>query len=308
MVIRLALAAVMLAVPATATAETTPEHEVFTTAEQAAGVPFEWVVPEGVGVVTVTATGGTGGTSSPDRPGGVGAVVTVAIPVEAGQVLSITLGANGGPTGVGGAGFGTGGNGINAGGGDGSTGITIDGTVAVVAGAGGGSSTASTAGGGGAGGIPDGQPGARRGGAGGTGGTGGLGVAPWGEPGGASFVGGGGTLNGKEPGAGGGAGYGGGGASGAYGDGGGGGSYSSIATATYSSRLDDLVDGWVQLDYLLPVPEEPVAAPPAQQPSTSPEVFGFNGTYIGMGAAALFVLAISALVVRSALRPARRRR
>ena len=308
MVIRLALAAVMLAVPTTATVDTTPEHDVFTTTEQPAGVPFEWVVPEGVGIVTVTATGGSGGTSSPDRPGGLGAVVTVAIPVEAGQVLSITLGANGGPAGAGGLGYGSGGGGINAGGGGGSTGIVIDGTVAIVAGAGGGSSTSSSAGGGGAAGIPDGQPGARRGGGGGAAGNGGLGVAPWGEPGGASFVGGGGTVNGTEAGAGGGAGYGGGGAGGAYGDGGGGGSYSSIATATYSTRLDDLVDGWVQLDYLLPVPEEPVAAPPAQPQSTSPEIFGLNGTYVGMGAAALLVLAIGALVVRGALRPARRRR
>lgn len=306
MVIRLAVAALLLAVPTVTTAETTPVHETFTTAEQPAGIPFEWTVPEGVGIVTVTANGGDGGTSSVDRPGGSGAVVTVAIPVEAGQVLTITLGADGAPDGLGGLGYGSGGAGIEAGGGGGSTGIVIDGTVSIVAGGGGGSSTSSSAGGGGAAGVPDGQPGARRGGEGGTGGNGGLGVAPWGEPGGASFVGGGGTVNGTEAGAGGGAGYGGGGAGGAYGDGGGGGSYSAITTASFSNRLDDLTDGWVQLDYLLPVPEEPIVAPPAQEPSTSPTVFGVNGTYVGMGAAALLVLAIAALVVRGVLRPARR--
>jgi hypothetical protein len=307
MVIRIALAALLLATP-TAVSETTPVHETFTTADHPAGVAFEWTVPEGVGIVTVTATGGNGGESDPARPGGTGAVVTVAIPVEAGQVLSITLGADGTAV-TGGGGFGSGGNGINAGGGGGSTGIVIDGTVSVVAGAGGGSSTANSAGGGGAAGTPDGQPGARRGGGGGTGGVGGTGVAPWGEPGGASFVGGGGTVNGSEAGAGGGAGYGGGGAGGAYGDGGGGGSYSATTSATYSARLDDLVDGWVQLDYLLPVPEVVEAAPgPVQQPTDAPDILGLNGTYVGMASAAIVVLFIGGLLVRNALRPARRRK
>lgn len=287
--------------------ETTPQNEVFTTAEKPAGVPFEWIVPEGVESVSITATGGSGGESDDARPGGLGAVVTVVIPVESGQVFDITLGADGvGATG--GLGYGAGGNGIDAGGGGGSTGVVVDGTPTIVAGAGGGSSTSSSAGGGGAAGTPDGQPGSRRGGAGGFGGNGGLGVGPWGEPGGSSFVGGGGTVNGTEAGSGGGAGYGGGGASGAYGDGGGGGSYSAIATATYSLRLDDLVDGWIQLDYLLPVPEEVVAAPEAApQQSTSPLVFGIEGPYVGMAAALVALLFILALLGRRLLITVRRR-
>ena len=301
MVIRLALAAVLLAVPMVAT-ETTPASETFTVADHPAGIPFEWIVPEGVESISVTANGAHGGTSSAERPGGRGASVSVVIPVEAGQVLTITLGADGGADGVGGLGLGSGGDGIKAGGGGGSTGISIDGTVTIVAGAGGGSSTASSAGGGGAAGIPDGQPGARRGGAGGTGGNGGLGVAPWGEPGGASFVGGGGTVNGSEAGAGGGAGYGGGGAGGAFGDGGGGGSYSAITTATFANRLDDLAGGWVQLDYQVPVPEEVVAPPAAEAPSASPTIFGIEGPYVGMAAAALLVLALGALIVSGAVR------
>ena len=302
MVIRLAVAALLLAVPAVA-AESTPTTETFTTAEQAAGVAFDWMVPDGVTSLTITATGGNGGESDPARPGGSGAAVTVTVPVEPGQVLSITLGADGQLV-TGGAGFGSGGQGINAGGGGGSTGISIDGTVSIVAGAGGGSSTSTSAGGGGAAGTPDGLPGSRRGGGGGAGGNGGLGTAPWGEPGGASFVGGGGTVNGSEAGAGGGAGYGGGGAGGAYGDGGGGGSYSATAPATFSPRLDDLVDGWVQLDYLLPVPEEaPVEPPAAATPSDTPLLLGLSSAQVGMAAGGLAVLFVGALIVRSLIRP-----
>ncbi len=307
MVIRLAVVALLLASPTSVVADTTPQHVTFTTAEQPAGTAFEWVVPDGVEVVTVTATGGNGGESDPARPGGSGAVVTVAIPVTPGQVLTITLGADG-QLNSGGAGFGSGGDGITAGGGGGSTGIAIDGTVSIVAGAGGGSATSSSAGGGGAAGLPDGQPGARRGGGGGTGGVGGLGVAPWGEPGGASFVGGGGTVNGSEAGAGGGAGYGGGGAGGAFGDGGGGGSYSATASATFTPRLDDLVDGWVQLDYIAPVPAViPAETNAAGPPADVPLIFGLSSVQVGMIAGGLAVLFIAALIVRGVLLPARRR-
>lgn len=300
--IRLAVAALLLVAPAATT--TTPTSETFTTVDHSAGVAFDWTVPEGVELITVTATGGHGGASDPARPGGRGAVVTVAIAVEPGQVLSITLGADGqAPTG--GAGFGAGGDGIDAGGGGGSTGILIDGAAALVAAGGGGSATWNSAGGGGAGGTPDGQPGSRRGGGGGAGGVGGLGVAPWGEPGGASVVGGGGTVNGTEAGAGGGAGYGGGGAGGAYGDGGGGGSYSAIATAAFSSRLDDLTDGWVQIDYLLPAPE--VVAPPVAPAVETPTVFGVDRTLVGMAAGALAVLFVVSLIVARAVRLARKR-
>ena len=279
--------------PASAVAETVPESETLTTAQHAAGSAFEWVVPEGVTVISITATGGNGGSATAARPGGRGAVVTVQLPVEPGAVLLITLGADG-ALGVGGAGYGAGGTGIAAGGGGGSTAITIDGDVVILAGAGGGSSDASSEGGGGAGGTPDGQPGSRRGGLGGAAGTGGFGVAPWGEPGGAGYHGGGGTVNGTESGSGGGAGYGGGGAGGARGDGGGGGSYSA-AEASYATRLDDLADGWVQLDFARPV-IEPTTPAPSDSPTESPSV-GSDYTWIGMAAAALVVLGIGSLII-----------
>lgn len=308
MVIRLALAALLTAVPASAAA-TTPMHETLTTAEAPAGTAYEWTVPEGVIVVTVTAAGGNGGSPSDARPGGRGAVVTVAIPVQSGQVLTLILGGDGSPDGTGGIGYGQGGNGVKAGGGGGSTAVLLDGVPTVVAGAGGGSSDSTSAGGGGNAGTPDGQTGSRRGGEGGYGGNGGIGQAPWGEPGGSSFVGGGGTVNGTETGAGGGAGYGGGGGSGAYGDGGGGGSYSAISTATFANRLDDLANGWVQLDYLLPVPE-PTAAPDAAAvapPSPSPQIFGIDGPIVGMVAAGIAAAYIAALAIIRIVRPARGR-
>jgi hypothetical protein len=291
----LVLGAILLALsPASATPETVPDSETLTTSDHSAGTAFEWVVPEGVTSITVTATGGNGGTASDARPGGRGAVVTVELAVQAGAELVITLGADGSLT-TGGAGYGAGGTGIAAGGGGGSTAITIDGTVSIVAGAGGGSSDASSAGGGGAGGVPLGQPGTRRGGAGGGDGIGGFGVAPWGGPGGASFGGGGGTVLGTESGSGGGAGYGGGGAGGARGDGGGGGSYSATEGATYANRLDDLADGWVQLDFVRTV-AEPTASPtdssPAGPSTAKPDYSG-----IGMAAAAIVVLGIGSLIV-----------
>ena len=294
---------VLTPLPASVSAAT-PTHESYTTAESPAGIAVEWTVPEGVTSVTVIASGGNGGTSKAERPGGRGATLTVQLPVEPGQVLLFTLGADGSADGVGGTGYAPGGQGINAGGGGGSTAVLVDGVVAIVAGGGGGSATSNSDGGGGAAGTPDGQPGSRRGGAGGTAGTGGIGVAPWGGPGGSSYIGSGGTVNGTEAGAGGGAGYGGGGAGGAFGDGGGGGSYSSVSTTTYAPRLDDLVDGWVQLDYLLPEPviEEPVAAP-VEQPDIAPTIFGIPRPYVGMGAAALVVLFIVTLLI---VRPRRR--
>lgn len=301
----LAAAALVLAPVPASVMDATPTHDSYTTADTAAGIAVEWTVPEGVTSVTITASGGNGGTSKTERPGGRGATLTVVLAVEPGQVLAFTLGADGTATGPGGIGYGPGGNGINAGGGGGSTAVLLDGVVAIVAGGGGGSATSSSAGGGGAAGTPDGQPGARRGGAGGTAGTGGIGVAPWGGPGGSSYVGSGGTVNGSEAGAGGGAGYGGGGAGGAYGDGGGGGSYSSSPeTTTYASRLDTLVDGWVQLDYLLPEPvvEQPAAAP-VDQPDIAPTIFGIPRPYVGMAAAAIVVLFIVTLAI---VRPRRR--
>jgi hypothetical protein len=273
--------------------------ETFTTADHPAGTAFEWVVPDGVTLISVTATGGHGGATAA-RPGGPGAVVTVSVPVEPGSVLSITLGATGSATGPGGAGFGAGGSGIKAAGGGGSTGILIDGEVSIVAGAGGGAGGGTTAGGGGAGGTPAGQPGTRRPGGGGSGGTGGVGVGPWGGPGGAGFLGGGGVVNGTEAGSGGGAGFGGGGASGAKGDGGGGGSYSAVESAAYSTRLDDLPDGWVQLDYVQELPT-PTPTPEAVDPPTyNPQsIFGISYTAIGIGAAALVLFGISMLAWRA---------
>lgn len=282
-----------LLLPTSAGVETVPDSVTLTTADHAAGTAFEWVVPESVTAISVTATGGNGGSANADRPGGRGAVVTVQLLVEPGAVLLITLGADGGLE-SGGAGYGVGGTGIAAGGGGGSTAIEIDGDVVVIAGAGGGSSDATSEGGGGSGGIPAGQPGSRRGGSGGDAGVGGIGVAPWGGPGGASFRGSGGTVNGTESGSGGGAGYGGGGAGGARGDGGGGGSYSPTEGSVFATRLDDLPDGWVQLDFARPIAETPTPTPddsPAPTPSAA------DYTWIGMVAAAIVVLGLAFLIV-----------
>lgn len=300
MVKLLVLSAILLALmPASAVraAETVPATETLSTADHPAGTAFEWVVPEGVTSLSVTATGGNGGSAGAPRPGGRGAVVTVELAVEPGAILEITLGADGRLE-KGGAGYGKGGVGIDAGGGGGSTAIVIDGSVVVLAGAGGGSSAASSAGGGGAGGTPSGQPGTRRGGAGGAKGVGGIGVAPWGGPGGASFHGSGGTVNGTEAGSGGGGGYGGGGAGGAYGDGGGGGSYSATE-ASYATRLDDLHDGWVQLDYLLPAPTPSATASAEDAPYDPQSIFGVSYSVIGMGAAVIVVVGIGLLMLRA---------
>jgi hypothetical protein len=278
----------------TSAVETVPDSETLTTAQQSAGSAFEWVVPDGVTTISVTATGGNGGSVNSDRPGGRGAVVTVQLPVEPGAVLLITLGADGALE-SGGAGYGAGGTGIGAGGGGGSTVIEIDGDIMILAGAGGGSSDVSSEGGGGAGGTPAGQPGTRRGGAGGDSGVGGVGVAPWGGPGGASFRGSGGTVNGTESGSGGGAGYGGGGAGGARGDGGGGGSYSATEATTYATRLDDLPDGWVQLDFARTV-VEPTTPVPDESPTGAPSAAA-DYTWIGIAAAGILVLGVGFLIV-----------
>jgi hypothetical protein len=127
-------------------------------------------------------------------------------------------------------------------------------------------------------------------------------VAPWGGPGGASFHGGGGTVNGTESGSGGGAGYGGGGAGGARGDGGGGASYSATEAA-YANRLDDLVDGWVQLDYMQLLPE-PTVAPTAEATSDDPQtLLGVPYNVIGIGAAVVVVLGIGLLILRRRVQP-----
>lgn len=298
-----ALAATLIGAPATIT-ETTPTSVFFTTTAYAAGTPTEWVVPEGVTTVLITASAGNGGTSG-TRPGGLGAVVMTSLPVTEGQVLTIVLGADGLPDGTGGAGYGAGGTGIKSAGGGGSSAILLDGEPAIVVGAGGGSGASTRDGGGGNGGIPAPTVGARNSGSIGANGEGGVGKAPWGGPGGAGFAGSGGDV-GSDSGAGGGAGWGGGGAGGSLGDGAGGGTFPvDLDPTAYSLRSDVEPDGSVSLDFDLPVIEptpEPTTEPVVDEPQT---LFGINTTLVGIGAASLFVLGLLAIVISSVVRNSR---
>ena len=292
-------AAVLLAVLLAAT----PTTETFTTADHAAGTPVEWVVPDGVTTITVTAAAGNGGSLTAARPGGRGAVVTTSLEVTPGQALTMVIGADGSAAGPGGAGYGAGGAGLKGAGGGGSTAVLLDGEVVVLAGAGGGSGAATGDGGGGSGGIPAGAAGSRNAGSPGADGAGGAGRAPWGGPGGTGLLGSGGSV-GSDNGAGGGAGWGGGGAGGSLGDGAGGGSFpGTLDAAAYSLRSDTGVDGWVTLDYDLPEPE------PASTPSATAIETGGGFDTNALGVAALVVLGLGvALIVGTAVVRARRAR
>lgn len=148
-------AAALLAVP-TALIATAPAHaaepgsETFTSA-----TATDWIVPAGVREVTITAVGGSGGNAAGQHAGtgGLGASVESVRTVEPGDVLTIWAGQAGGnaggdrlTSGAGGAGFTAGGNGGYSGGslsrpgagGGGSSAVSVDGTVAVIAGGGGG--------------------------------------------------------------------------------------------------------------------------------------------------------------------------
>jgi hypothetical protein len=290
-------AAVLLALLVVAT----PTTDTYTTAENPAGVPVEWIVPDGVTSVSIVAAGGNGGSFVPFRPGGRGAVITTTLDVTPGQSLSIVLGADGLQSGTGGLGYGTGGAGINGAGGGGSTAVLLDGEAVLVAGAGGGSGASAKDGGGGGGGTPAGFAGSRNSGVGGAEGTGGAGIAPWGGPGGTGLLASGGSV-GNADGAGGGAGWGGGGAGGVLGDGAGGGSYpSTLDAASYSLRTDTDVDGWVTLDYELPEPE-PTASPTpvAERPA------GVDAGLLGVGAVGILGLGVVLIIVTAIVRARRR--
>jgi hypothetical protein len=278
-------------------AASTTDTETFTIAEHPAGTPFEWTVPAGVTSLDILAAGGNGGAYA-DRPGGLGALVTVTVPVVEGQVLAITLGDNGVSladpkgTAAGGLGYAQGGDGIRGSGGGGSTGIVLDGSPAIVAGAGGG--TGSGGGIGGAGGTPAGANGSKNGGIGGSEGVGGAGKGPWGGPGGSGLQGTGGDV-GNDNGSGGGAGFGGGGAGGFGGDGAGGGSF-GVDGSTFAARSDATVGGWVSITYtVVTIEPTPTATP---EPVASAPDFA----WVGMVAAGVFVLGLVSLIVLGQLR------
>jgi len=282
-----------------------PTTDTFTTADSPAGTPVEWIVPEGVTSLTVTAAAGNGGSFVPTRPGGLGSVITTTMDVVPGQTVTIVLGADGSANGEGGAGYGAGGAGLIGAGGGGSTAILLDGEVVLLAGAGGGSGGSAKDGGGGPGGTPVGGPGTRNSGNGGAEGVGGVGKAPWGGPGGTGFQGSGGSV-GSDNGAGGGAGWGGGGAGGSLGDGAGGGSYpSTLDPSLYGLRSDTTVDGWVTIDYDLPEPEP--SATPSPTAEASDTILGVDSTLLGVGAGVIIglvvVLIIGTAIVRSRRQP-----
>lgn len=230
-------------------------------------------VPAGVASITVVADGGGGGKNAGLGNGGSGARVTASIPVTAGKVLTVYVGAGGGAGlggsgNVGGTGYGAGGNGGPyygegfgggyGGGGGGSSAVLVGSDDTVIAGGGGGggayfggSASAVAGGSGGGGGVAgNGSPCAVGGGGGNAAGSGSAGsTSGTGNPsassaglagtGGGGIYGAGGASSG---GGGGGGGYGGGGAgnwNGPYGcvnagGGGAGGSFSSQA-ATFGS-------------------------------------------------------------------------
>jgi hypothetical protein len=288
-------AALLLALGAASTDNT----ETFTIDDHPAGTPFEWTVPAGVTSIDIQAAGGDGG-SYGSRRGGRGALVSLTQAVTEGQVLTITLGANGytvnDPARVysGAPGFGPGGDGFKAASGGGSTAVYLDTTPLVIAGAGGGSgSGGGTAGGGGAGGTPAGASGTKAAGTGGSGGIGGTGKGPWGGPGGAGYSGSGGDV-GNNNGAGGGGGFGGGGAGGSTGDGGGGGSYpTALDAGSYAPRSDAIAGGWVTITYTAITPD-PTPTPTA---TAAPIASAPDLSWIGMIAAGVFVATIVTLII-----------
>lgn len=296
-------AALALAVGLLATA--TPTTDTYSTTEYAAGTPIEWIVPEGVTSVTVTAAAGNGGSFVATRPGGRGAVVTTTLDVETGQSITIVLGADGSPSGAPGAGYGLGGTGLVGAGGGGSTAVLIDDEVVVLAGAGGGSGgSALDGGGGGAGGTPAGGAGTRNSGVPGVDGTGGAGRAPWGGPGGTGLLGSGGSV-GSDNGAGGGAGWGGGGAGGSLGDGAGGGSYpSTLDPAAYTLRDDTTVDGWVTLSYDLPAPSPSATPEPPAEPADT--ILGVDSTLLGLIAGLVLASGVALIIGTAVVRRRRR--
>ena len=248
------------------------------------GAVTNWVVPNCVTSITITAEGAQGGNADSQTggpgfvPGGLGAVVTATIPVTPGDNISINVGGQGslGTAGYNGGGagfFSTDGNLNNASaGGGGSTNIDINGIPYIIAagggGAGGGTWTFSAENnGGGDGGCVSGEapsPGSPWIGTGGGGGTQtapGAGGAPWAgvPPGGSTGVGGTGGMGGAwqtAPGGGGGGGYFGGGGggndgccTGANGGAGGGGGSSLVPAGGGCVQGTNTGNGFVSITY-----------------------------------------------------------
>jgi len=208
--------------------------------------PYSVTVPQCVTSLNFTVVGGSGGASDPTygTSGGKGASIAGTLAVTPGDVLNLTVGANGGPAvangglGNGGSGAGNGGSaftGASTGGGGGGGSTVFDATnptVFVVAGAGGGGGTNTGGNGGDAG-----QPGSGTSG-GGAGTQTGPGVSSFGPLEDGSGMNGGSQAYSRNKGAGGGGGGYFGGAAGAGGGGGGSSWTSSTGTTVSTSGLD----------------------------------------------------------------------